>query len=84
MLDLQELLKPVPEERQLSSDSVEVFFHNGMQYDHTLMRWEHEWAGTEACGSHDVTVPLQIEVRLRARFGCVWRYNGIVQIQPGQ
>ncbi len=44
---------------------MEVFFHNSMQYDHTLMRWEHEWAGTEACGSHDVTVPIQIEVRMR-------------------
>lgn len=64
MPTVQELLQPIPQEHQLVSGRVEVFFHSSIQYDHTIMRWEHEWAGTEACGSHDMTVPIQIEVRL--------------------
>lgn len=62
---MQELLEPVPEEDHLINGRAEVFFHTSMQYDHTIMRWEHDWAGTEPCGSHDVTVPIQIEVMLR-------------------
>ena len=62
----QELRRPVPEEHHLSSAGPPgVFFHNSIQYDHTIKRWEHEWAGSRACGSHDVTVPLQVEVRPR-------------------
>ena len=62
--DMQELRKPVPEEHELSSAGPpEVLFHSSMQYDHTIKRWEHEWAGSQACGSHDVTAPLQVEVR---------------------
>ena len=60
---VQELRKSVPEERHLSSaQPPEVFFHSSMQYDHTIKRWEHEWAGSQAYGSRNVTVPLLIEV----------------------
>lgn len=79
---MQELLKPVPEEEHLSSAlPPEVFFHSSIQYDHTIKRWEHEWAGSQACGSHDVTVPLLIEVCCSDNHGSVLQSHSVLLVE---
>lgn len=54
------------EERALGA---EVFIDNSMQYDHTIKRWEREWAGPGACGSSDASEPQRMGVRPSARIG---------------
>lgn len=53
---------PSGEDLNSSPPLNEVFFHNEMQFDHTIKRWEQEFAGSEACGSQSASAPLRIEV----------------------
>ena len=55
----------MPSEEDLSRNNaagcIEVFFHDGQQFDSSIMRWEDKYC-PEPCGSADISGPCYIEV----------------------